>query len=286
MIVDQLRELCARLLSEGTAQVVIGYGQAAPGKPAYPVFIRRAEDADQLVWNDQCMTNLAATLKRREVKALGKPAVIVKGCDERALIMLAKESQIVRANIYVIGVECNGAGRPAMAKCASCDVHVPRWTDTVIRETESQAAAVRTTPSSARYADLEAFMRKTPEARLAFWRAEFGRCVKCYACRQVCPLCYCERCIADKNRPCVIDTSATPKGNFAWHITRAFHLAARCAGCDECARACPAHIDLRLLNLALAAAAEDHFGWRAGMDPEAEPPAGAYSLKDKEDFIG
>jgi len=286
MIVDQLRELCARLLSEGTVQVVIGYGQSTPDKPAYPVFIRRAGDAGQLVWNSQCMANLAATLKRREVKALGKPAIVVKGCDERALIMLVKESQIDRASIYVIGVECRGVGDPAMAKCAACDVHVPRWANTVLRDTDAQPVAEKSPDASARYADLAAFMRKTPEERLAFWRAEFGRCVKCYACRQVCPLCYCERCIADKNRPCVIDTSATSKGNFAWHITRAFHLAARCAGCDECVRACPAHIDLRLLNLALASAAEEHFGWRAGMDPEAEPLAGSYSLKDKEDFIG
>ena len=67
------------------------------------------------------------------------------------------------------------------------------------------------------------------------------------------------------------------KGNFAWHITRAFHLAGRCVGCDECTRACPAGIDLRLLNLSLAKAAEENFGFRAGMDPDAEPIIGAYS---------
>jgi ferredoxin len=98
-------------------------------------------------------------------------------------------------------------------------------------------------------------------------------------------MCYCERCLADKNRPQAIDTSPHRKGNFAWHLSRAIHLAGRCVGCDECTRACPAGIDLRLLNLALARAAETQFGYRAGMDPAVEPVVGAYSLQDKEDFI-
>ena len=109
--------------------------------------------------------------------------------------------------------------------------------------------------------------------------------MKCYACRQVCPLCYCERCIATRTGRKPSTPRRTAKGNFAWHITRAFHLAGRCVGCDECTRACPAGIDLRLLNLALARAAEKHFGYRAGMDPAVEPVIGSYALADKEEFI-
>jgi ferredoxin len=136
-----------------------------------------------------------------------------------------------------------------------------------------------------RYADIEAFLKKTPQERMAFWTAELARCIKCYACRRVCPMCYCVQCIADKNRPVVITPSASLKGNFAWHITRAFHLAGRCIGCDECTRACPVGIDLRLLNLSLARATEESFAFRAGVDPAAEPVVGAYSPKDREEFI-
>jgi ferredoxin len=128
-------------------------------------------------------------------------------------------------------------------------------------------------------------MQMTPAERMSWWAQEFERCVKCYACRQVCPLCYCERCIVDKNRPVAIDTSATPKGNFAWHITRAFHLAGRCVGCGECTRACPVGIPLSLLNMTLARAAEKHFGYQAGMDPKVDPLIGTYALTDKEEFI-
>ena len=267
----ELRETCRRLLAEGKVKVVIGYGKRGP------VFITKPEDVEKLVWNNQCLANLTVYLKRKEIKALGRPAIVVKGCDERALVVLEKESQLERKEIHVIGMACQGMGEP---KCETCEVHLPRFADEVIGETDKQA------PETAeRWKALESLMALPPAERMSYWATEFERCVKCYACRQVCPMCYCERCLVDKNRPTVIEPSATGKGNFAWHILRAFHLAGRCIGCDECTRACPAGIDLRLLNLSLAKAAEEHFAYRAGMDPKAEPLIGAYSLQDKENFI-
>ena len=268
---SQLRDTCRGLLADGKVKVVIGYGKRGP------VFITRPEEAEKLVWNNQCLANLTVYLKRKEIKALGRPAIVVKGCDERALVVLEKESQLERKDLHVIGMACQGMGEP---KCETCDVHVPRFADQVIGETNKQAAE-----SADRWKALESLTALPVAQRMSYWATEFERCVKCYACRQVCPMCYCERCLVDKNRPTVIEPSATEKGNFAWHILRAFHLAGRCIGCDECTRACPAGIDLRLLNLSLAKAAEEHFAYRAGMDAKAEPLIGAYSLQDKENFI-
>jgi len=279
---EELRQTCRRLLADGSVQVVIGYGQAARDDLVAPVFITRPEDVDQLVWSDQCFANLAKYLLRKEITALGKAAICVKGCDQRALLVLEKESQIDRSQIIVIGLACDGVGHPRQTKCESCDVHTPRQADIVIGQPSANEPSAT---SDRRYADIEAFLKKTPQERMAYWRAELSRCVKCYACRQVCPMCYCRQCIADKNRPVVISASATLKGNFGWHITRAFHLAGRCIGCDECTRACSAGIDLRLLNLSLAKAAEEKFGFRAGVDPAAEPIIGAYSQQDREEFI-
>lgn len=277
----QLRQVCRQLLAEGKVQIVIGYGLSAPGQRVCPVFISRPEDTDQLVWNERCFGNLTVYLTRKEIRALGKAAIVVKGCDARTLVVLEKENQIDRANLVVIGMACSGVGVPRAAKCEICEIRLPLHTDIVIGEVAQEAVE-----AGRRYAEVEEFLKKTPAERMAYWRQELGRCVKCYACRQVCPLCYCERCIADKNRPTCIDTSATPRGNFAWQITRAFHQAARCVGCDECTRACPVGINLRLLNLSLARAAETHFNYRPGMDRNAEPAVGSYSVQDKEDFIG
>jgi ferredoxin len=276
----RLRETCRRLLEEGSVQVVIGYDGRAAAGPARPVFVRRPEDVGLLAWNSRCFANLAVYLTRKEVKALGNAAVVVKGCDERALVVLEKESQIERGALYVIGMACEGVGEPRAPKCRSCRVRVPRFADEVIGE-----AARAPAPEDGGANPLAGLMAKPARERWEFWKTEFARCVKCYACRQVCPLCYCERCIADKNRPTAIDTSASMIGNFAWHITRAFHLAARCVGCGECTRACPSGIPLGLLNRSLAEAAAAEFGYRAGMDPAAEPVFGAWSPADKEEFI-
>jgi formate dehydrogenase (coenzyme F420) beta subunit len=285
-MLDELRQTCRQLLADGTVQTVIGYGRPSPESRVVPVFITKPEDVDQLTWGDECFANLTNYTSWKEARLLGKIAVCVKGCDARALMVLEKESQIDRSQITVIGLACDGVGQPRLAKCESCDVHVPRGADIVLGVAAAPDAAADAAASvGSRYAAIEEFLKRTPDERMAYWRNELSRCIKCYACRQVCPMCYCRHCIVDKNRPVSISTSATAKGNFAWHITRAFHLAGRCVGCDECTRACPAGIDLRLLNLTLAQAAEENFAFRPGMDAEKEPIIGAYSQQDHAEFI-
>lgn len=276
-MLQPLRETCRRLLQDGTVQVVIGYGQAVRAVEPYPVFITAPDDVGQLVWNEQCRTNLVKYLLRKEIRALGKPAIVVKGCDERALVVLQQELQIDRSQIVVIGVACDGMDEP---RCEVCDAHQPRFADHTIGHATNEAQ-----PAERRYAHLVEFLQQPLPDRMAYWKAELERCVKCYACRQACPLCYCERCIVEKNRPACLDTSATLKGNFAWHIVRAFHLAGRCVGCDQCSRVCPEGIDLRLLNLSMAREAEASFGHRSGTDPQAELVLGSFSQQDQEHFI-
>jgi len=267
---DQLRAAARQLLAEGTVKVVIGYGERGP------LLATRPEDADRLVWNNRSTANLAMYLKRKEVKALGRPAIVVKACDERSLVVLEKESQFERKDLHVIGMACDGMEQP---RCVNCDVRTPRFADTTIGQIPDQTPIPR--PGK-----LDSLMELSRGERMAFWVKEFDRCVKCYACRQVCPMCYCERCIVDKNQPISIDPAPGTKGNFAWHIARAFHLAGRCIGCGACAQACPVGIDLGLLNLQLARAAQKHFGYQAGVDPSAEMLIGAFSQQDKEEFIG
>lgn len=280
MLEQKLQQTCRELLEAGTVKVVIGYGATPAGQATRPVFITTPDAVNKLVWNNRCEANLVAYLKRPDVRALGKPAIVVKACDERALVVLQQEQQVDRANLYVIGMACDGIGSPLEAKCRTCGNHVPRFCDVVLGESAQPAGE-----TGKRWEELEEFLKKSSEERMAYWQKELARCGKCYACRQVCPLCYCERCIVDKNRPTSICTSPSLKGNFAWHVTRAFHLAARCVGCDACTRACPAGINLRLLNQSMARAAEDNFQFRPGTDPQAEPLIGNYAQGDKEDFI-
>jgi ferredoxin len=276
-MIEQLRDACRKVLAEGRVDVVIGYGEETPGGAVYPVFVRNANDVSKLVWNERCVSNLTTYLTRREIKSMGRPAVVVKGCDARTLVVLEQESQIDRSQMYAVGVACAGLGEK---KCEACDAHMPKRVDEVVGE------VAETEPTASRYDELDALMAKTPAERWAYWQEEFSRCIKCYACRAVCPLCYCNRCVADKNRPTCIDTSPTPVGNLAWQILRAFHQAGRCVGCGECTRVCPAGINLDLLNKSLAKSAEENFHYRAGTDPETPPVIGSFNTGDKEDFIG
>ncbi|MDR0327326.1 MAG: 4Fe-4S dicluster domain-containing protein [Planctomycetaceae bacterium] len=284
-IQSQLLEKAAELLTDKKVSVVIGYGELETGEIG-PVFVTSPHQTDRLLWNEQCTHNLTVYLTRKEVKKLGKPAVIVKGCDAKTLAVLESENQIDRDNIVVIGVTCSGIQvRGKMQdKCLACDVQQPPHYDMVIGD-EISGDAVSGKTKADRYAKLARLSSMTTDQRLEYWKGEFARCIKCYACRQNCPLCYCEVCVADKNRPTRIDTSATLKGNFAWNILRAFHLAGRCVGCSACTNACPAGIDLDLLNLTLAKAAEDNFHFRSGMKRHVEPLIGTFSPDDQENFI-
>ena len=105
---DKMRAAARQLLQDGTVKVVIGHGLKGPP------FVTRPEDADKLVWNANCVHNLTAYLKRKEIRALGRPAIVVKKCDQRALVVLEKESQVSRDDLHVIGMPCQGMNQ---AKC-------------------------------------------------------------------------------------------------------------------------------------------------------------------------
>jgi heterodisulfide reductase subunit C len=300
----KLQQKAKELLTDKTVDVVIGYG--SPASQPGLVLITDPSDTDQLIWNDRCTQNLAVYLRRKEVRAMGKAAIVVKGCDAKSLVVLEVENQIDRNSLVVIGMECGGvkvadlsmspnnsnkfssnstsnSALTLSAKCLSCEVNKPLNCDVVI-ERDDNTSSVQSDLSK-RYERLEKLNSMSVDERLKYWESEFSRCIKCYACRQSCPLCYCEVCVVDKNRPVRIDVSATLKGNFAWNILRAFHLAGRCVGCSACSEACPAGIDLDLLNLSLSKVAEENFNHKSGLDRSANLLIGTFSPDDHEEFI-
>jgi len=279
-MIDQIQKRAAELLTQKQVAVVIGYEQGSEPSRVRPCFITKPEDAKRLVWNKFCFHNLATYLTRDEVMKLGKPAIIAKGCDSRAIVCLIQEAQLKREDVHILGVACEGVGEPLAAKCRACKVNTPPLCDELIGP-KIEPKAAQDDP----LAEVKALDGKSLDERWAFWQKEFERCFRCYACRQACPLCYCDRCIVEKNQPQWIETSAHQRGNLAWHIIRAFHLAGRCIGCGECERACPMGIKLTLLNKKLAKEVEAHFQYVPGLDVEAEPALAAFRQEDDEEFI-
>ncbi len=294
---DQLREKAKELLEGGEIKVVIGYGWNNRKTRITPVFITKAEDVDKLVFNALCVNNLSIYLTRKykDIQAMGKPAIVAKGCDIKNIVVCISEGQVERDNVHIIGMTCSGVvykqelwqgelkDNIMPSKCHNCDVRNPHITDSVIGDPVDFTPPEE--PAGMLFDKIREFDSKPASDRWEFWNEHFTRCVKCYACRQVCTLCYCERCITDKNQPQWIETSAHPRGNMAWNLIRAQHLAGRCTQCGECERACPVNIPLNMVNSKLALTVKESFGYRAGYDTEEHPPMIVYKPEDEEDFI-
>ncbi len=283
-----------RILSEGQVSAVVGYAPARRKGSAQPVVITEASDAGKLIFSASCVNNLAVylTKAKKEIPKNGKIGIVVKGCDLKALVGLMGETQLKREEIFLIGVPCAGVlastFQPDKAlttetiapKCRECDAQLPQGCDfvppqqPVTQELEKKYAA--------EIARLEAL---TPAERWAFWKEQFSKCIKCYACRQVCPFCYCEQCLCDRNKPQMVETSPRPAGNTAWHIVRAMHLAGRCAGCAECERVCPMDIPLNLLNRKMAKELKELYAYEAGFEVQEKGPLASYDEKDDQSFI-
>jgi ferredoxin len=288
---NELRELAAKLLTDGTVKVVIGYEEGPAG--VRPAFITDPAKADTLIFDSRCVQNLAVYLnpRRSDVAKLGKLAIVVKGCDAKAVAGLIREHQVKREDIVIIGVRCGGVVRCAdMApeltadtvadRCQDCDVREPKLYDYLLLPLPPPP------PKSTRREDKLAELAKmTPEERWAYWSEQLERCIRCNACREVCPMCFCVQCVADKSQPQWIPTSPTLQGNVIWQMTRVLHQAGRCVDCQECERACPAGIPLGLLNRHVAQNVEKRFDYKASDDPSVAAPMGEFRTDDDEEFI-
>jgi ferredoxin len=271
-IQNAMRETAASLLTEQQVNMVIGYGADTEGNVS-PAFIKEAGQAGQLVWNNTCFNNLAVYLTRDHVKKYFPVGIVIKGCDLRAVNMLLKENIFTRDEVVLIGLPCSGAGDPVLEKCKFCTVQLPDDVDHLMPGTPGKIEATEEA-----FAEVDRMEALPPEERWAFWKGHFERCIRCYACRQVCPMCYCKRCIVEKNQPQWVETSPHLRGNTAWNVIRAFHLTGRCVGCGECERVCPAGIPLNRINDKMVKVVLDEFNYQAGMDNTTPSPFTTFDL--------
>jgi ferredoxin len=269
------------LLELGEVGCVIGH-ERGPRNQARPLFIYDANDAQRLVWDQDCHHNLVVYLREQVAPSRREPepprvAVVAKPCDVRALNVLLQEEQLGRDQVFVIGIACPGMrnGDEIADYCLRCQERVPVMYDALVGEPPSSE------PGETSWEDVEAIEDLAPAARLAFWTREFDRCIRCYACRQACPGCYCFECLAEQvDPPWVSIAHQIPEKAF-FHVMRAYHLAGRCVECHACDAACPMDIPLSLLNRKIASEVEAFFGYRAGGDAETQPPLATFHREEE-----
>jgi ferredoxin len=265
---EALRKKARELLESRTVQVVIGYGRGSAGA-ARAVFIRDPRQADDLIFDGTCLQNLAVYLMKPEVRELGRAALVATPAALRAVLQLATENQVTDHDLLILAVDAGGEAAllPTLAAV------------------EARVAGSDADLSASEKAELRKYEAMGLEQRRQFWEEQFSRCLKCYACRAACPLCYCSRCTVEHNQPQWIPVPAHDLGNLEWNIMRAMHLAGRCVNCGDCSRACPVGIPLYLLNQKLIQEVFTHFDFRSGMAAKGDNPMSTFKPNDTEDFI-
>lgn len=315
----EMREIVKKFLNEGKVDLVIGYQKGSLPLRTTPAFIRKAEDADKLVWNSYCDLNLVKFLLKPEIKDK-KVGIIVKGCDARSLVVILTEGQIERDKVTIIGMPCSGMidrkkieseiapkeiveakvtngeidlKGPALVatlaeakyyqtSCQVCQYNNPPVCDVLVG---GQPIELNIKPDEDWDAVLGVLDANSPDEKWKYFTEILKDCIKCYGCRNACPLCYCKECFVDQTQPLWCGKTTNLSDIVFYHLIRAFHVAGRCVGCGACTRACPMGIDLRLLSKKLAKIVKERYDFVTGLDLEKPAPMATYTTEDAEEFI-
>jgi len=315
-IEQKLQTEAKALLEQGKVDYIIGFTQGSLRFTTTPLITRDKGDTESLVINPFIVNNLSVYLN--EIK--GRVGIVAKGCDARSIISLIQDEQIIREDVIILGVPCPGiidlgkieklvgtdrdkldditregdrviitTGKEKKEfpitealfdDCLGCESPIPQEYDILLGE-ESPLSR-NTELSRSKIKELEDM---PPEKRWEFWKSEFSRCLRCNACRQVCPACFCERCFVEESEPRWISPVPRWQDNLMFQVTRIIHVAGRCTDCGECERACPVDIPLRSLTGKMAEIVDELFHYKAGTDKDAPPLMTAYEPEEAEDFI-
>jgi len=293
-------------------ELVIGFRRGTIPMMNEPHFAKTPDEVEKLIWDSHCGINLANYLTDRKEKI----AVVAKGCDTRNIVTHIIENKIKREQLVIIGVPCQGMvdkrkiaamfdgeitevvedpdqitvrgegfeksllkKEVLQQNCALCIHRNP-----VIHD-EMAAEPVAEQENIDRYADVRHIEEMSAEERWQYFEDLLAPCIRCYACRNACPLCYCPTCFVDESRPQWMGKSQDPTDVRTFHFLRAFHCAGRCTDCGACERACPVGINMRVFTKKLEKDCLELFGWEAGLTLDVRPPLDTYRPQDPDDFI-
>ena len=305
----------SELLSDGTADRVLGWKAGECDYDVTPAVFHSAEELEKdFVWGDFCGANFSKYLIKETQKGDGKVLIFVKPCDTYSFNQLLTEHRFDREKVYAIGIPCDGmlditkiksmADGVLSVKSEGDEVEIETLYDGVIKEKRENLLPDRCVHckskkhvsydelmgedgevlDSGRFDEVEKLEKMTPDERFAFWQGELSRCIRCNACRDVCPACTCEKCVFD-NPDSGVENKAAANSfeDSMFHIIRAFHVAGRCTDCGECSRVCPQHIPLHLLNRKFIKDINSFYGdYQAGETIGSRAPTVNYSQDDIE----
>lgn len=312
---EALIERASALFADGTVDSVLGWKRGEFDYDVTPsVFSSADELKNEFVWSDFCGANLSKYLIKQTAKTDSKVLVFLKPCDTYSFNQLLTEHRFPREKVYAIGVPCNGmVDVNNLKRSAEGISKISEKQDSLVVETLYDGTLTLDRDSllpdrcinckskkhvaydellgedgdvidSSRFDDVEKIERMTPDERFDFWQNELSRCIRCNACRDVCPACTCEKCVFDNPSSGVENKAAANSfEEKLFHIIRAFHVAGRCTDCGECSRVCPQNIPLHLLNRKFIRDIDELYGeYQAGAEVGSRAPIVDYTTEDLE----
>lgn len=313
---QKLQDEAKALLEQGKVDWIIGFAPGTLKFTTTPLITRNKDDIDRLVINPFVVNNLSVFL----TEVQGRVGIVAKGCDSRSIVSLIQHNQVSRENVVILGIPCPGvidlskveqlagkdrdeiddivreadkvtatvdgkkrefpATRVLYDNCLGCEFPTPQEYDILLAEPGPSVG-----DEAASRDKIERLKAMSPEQRWEFWKNEFSRCIRCYACRNVCPACFCQRCFVEETEPQWVLPVPRWQDNLFFQAVRNLHVAGRCTDCGGCERACPVNIPLRSLTKEMYDLVDELFQYKAGTDKEAAPLLAAYELEEAEGLI-
>ncbi len=312
---DELLKKASELLQNGTVNRVLGWKTGEFDYDVTPFVFGDIESLEKdFVYNDFCGANFSKYLVA-ETKKEGKVLVFLKPCDTYSFNQLLTEHRFNRENVYAVGIPCEGmADVDKVKKIAGDGISSISFADGKIvvdtiydgekaidaKDVLLERCVVCKSKKcvaydellgengevidSTRFDEVEKLENMSPDERFAFWQNELSRCIRCNACRDICPACTCEKCVFDNPESGVENKAISDSfEEKMFHIIRAFHVAGRCTDCGECSRVCPQGIKLHLLNRKFIKDINTFYGeYQAGEVEGNRAPLVDYTLDDIE----
>jgi formate dehydrogenase subunit beta len=313
---QKLRQEAKALIEQNKVDWIIGFESGSLKFTTTPLITKDKSDVERLVINPFIVNNLANFLT--EIK--GRVGIVAKGCDSRSIVSLIQDNKVVREDVVILAVPCPGIidlakverlagkdrdeldditreGDKVIIKvdgkkkefpttqvlfdhCLACELPTPQEYDILLGEPRPSAPDVEVSGQNI------AKLKETPPSeRWEFWKNELSRCIRCYACRNVCPACFCQQCFVEETEPQWALPVPRWQDNLIFQIVRNIHVAGRCTDCGECERVCPVNIPLRSLTREMYDIVDELFHFKSGMDKEALPLMTHYEQEEAEDLF-
>ena len=312
---EMLIEKAAALLSEGKVSRVFGWKKGEFSYDITPAVFTDVEDMkNNFVFGDFCGANFSKYLVKETKKSEDKVLVFLKPCDTYSFNQLLTEHRFNREKVYAVAIPCDGmvdvnkikkiVGDGILSVADGDVIKVETLYDGVKEINKADVLSERCVNckskkhvaydelmgedgeviDSNRFDEVEKLEKMTADERFAFWQNELSRCIRCNACRDVCPACTCEKCVFDNPNSGVQNKAAANSfEEKMFHIIRAFHVAGRCTDCGECSRVCPQNIPLHLLNRKFIKDINEFYGdYQAGEEVGSRAPLTNYTKEDLE----